>query len=278
MRLTKRLLLVLIAISTLGSQQALGVEGNTVSPELAATTVDVTRETPVAIEDIEERATALAVPHDEAQLRLQLERASIGFESDLIVSFPDTFAGVWLEADGPPGLSVALTHVDEGSLSRIQAMFDVPEAINVLKVDHSLAELLALQELMIQERGLLQQGALTIEGLDSTGGTYDLDIDVKANVVVVRVSSVDEEIASSVKRRYGEMVVLKAGATAPECTRTDCRYTLRGGLLSAGTNHNCSSAFTARTPITTTCCRQRIVEAPMTTRAPDSMVESDTGR
>lgn len=241
----RRFVIPLIAALTLTPMSALGADE---PPGDTAVTTEITSDTPYTDEDVAELAEYLGVSIDEADLRLQLERASIGFEPRLIETFPETFGGAWLEVDGPPGLTVALTSDADAALPVIQSMFDVPAEVRTVTVQHSLSALLALQEHMIADRAALQElDAPLVHALSGTGGNYDLDIDVKRSVVVVRLPEFSEELSEAFAQVYGtSMLVVEGNGSAPEaCTRADCRYTLRGGLRLTGGGDICSSAFSA---------------------------------
>lgn len=216
----------------------------------SAVTTEVTPDTPITDADVQEFATSLGINEDTARQRLELERASVGFEPRLIAAFPETFGGAWLETEGEPGLTVAVTNDAETARATIQSMFAVPEAVSTITVEHSLAELLLLQEEMIRDRTALQLGKSSLDRLDVTGGHYDLDIDVKRNTVVVRLREPRTDLVEALTSVYGtEMLVIEGNASAPEvCTRSDCRYTLRGGLRVISGSFACSSAFSAKSP------------------------------
>lgn len=217
------------------------------STEPTAVTTEVTRDTPITAEHVNEVVKHLGLSPEDAELKLRLERASIGFEAELIAAFPEIFAGAWLAAEGPPGLTVALADDTDAALAQIQKMFAFPDRVSVVKVRYSFAQLLALQEAMIQDRTRLQSdgaGPLAV-----TRGIYDLDIDVQRNTVVVRLPELTDELRKLFTDAYGsDMVVVEGNASMPEaCTATDCRYTLRGGLRTD--NYlSCSTAFSAKTP------------------------------
>lgn len=193
----------LIAALALMPMSAWATDGNSVGTEPLVAT-EITREMPYSAEDISERAAHLRISMEEAELRLQLERASIGFEPELIEAFGQTFGGVWLEADGAPSLTVALTNGAEAALPVIQSMFAVPDAVRTVTVKHSLADLLALQETMIAERAALQAGEVPlVNALASTAGNYDLDVDVLRNVVVVHLEDATDALVSAFTETYG---------------------------------------------------------------------------
>lgn len=211
-------------------------------------TTEITPETPYTAADVSEIASHFGISEEEADLRLRLERASVGFEPQLIEAFPATFGGAWLETDGAPGLTVALTSGAADALPVIQSMFAIPDAVRTVTVEHSLGDLLALQQQMIDDRTALQSSdAPLVHVLSVTGGNYDLDIDVQRSVVVVRLPEFSEELSDAFAQLYGtSMLVVEGNGSAPEvCTRADCRYTLRGGLRLTGGGDVCSSAFSA---------------------------------
>jgi len=245
---SKFVVVLLLAALTLLPMSASAAEPDWPGADLSVTT-EITPETPYTSQDVSDRAAHLGVSLEEADLRLQLERASVGLEPKLIEAFPETFGGVWLEAEGAPGLTVALTDGAEAALPLVQSMFAVPDAVYTITVEHSLADLLALQEEILADRTALQAGeAAGIHELATTAGNYDLDVDVQRNTVVVHLEDPTDALASAFAELYGSsMLVVEGDRASPHCTRADCRYTLRGGLRvenSAG-GTDCSSGFTA---------------------------------
>ncbi|MGH2381117.1 MAG: hypothetical protein ACRDG7_07835, partial [Candidatus Limnocylindria bacterium] len=214
----------------------LGADAPVQGGDLQVTT-EITPETPYTAADVSELASHLGISEDEADLRLRLERASVGFEPQLIEAFPATFGGAWLETEGAPGLTVALTSGADDALPVIQSMFAIPHAVRTVTVEHSLGDLLALQQQMIDDRTASQSAdAPLVYALSVTSGNYDLDIDVQRSVVVVRLPEFSEELSEAFEQLYGtSMLVVEGKGSAPEvCTRADCRYTLRGGLRLTG--------------------------------------------
>lgn len=228
---------------------AIGVDEAASVDKVPLVTTEITPDTPYTVDDVTELVSYLGISEDEAELRLQLERASVGLEPKLIEAFPQTFGGAWLEADGPPGLTVALTGGTAEALPVIQSMFGFSDAVQTVTVKHSLADLLALQEQMIADRAVLEAAdAPLVRALSATDGNYDLDIDVKRSVVIVRLPEFTEDLAAAFEQIYGtSMLVVEGNGSAPEvCTRADCRYTLRGGLrVENASGSDCSSAFSA---------------------------------
>lgn len=233
---------VLALMPTSGS--AIGRES--VSEPLVTT--EITTDTPYTAADVSERAAHLDVSLNEADLRLRLERASIGIEPMLIEAFPDTFAGMWLETEGSPGLTVALTKGAEAALPVIRSMFAIPEAVRTVGVEHSLADLLALQRRLMLDRSALQAEALPlVHALAPTGGNYDLDVDTHRNTVVVHLEDRTDALASAFAELYGtEMLTVEGNRGSPHCSISDCRYTLRGGLrVEDRYGSDCTSGFSA---------------------------------
>lgn len=222
--------------------------------EAPQATVELTRDATYSERDVAEIAEYLGVSLEEADLRLRLERASVGLEPELIKAFPDTFAGAWLNAKGEPGLTVALTADGDRALGVIQSLFALPEYVSTVTVEHALRDLIDLQETMIADRAALQAGNARdgmLSALSATKGEYDLDIDVHRNTVVIRVEEPNELLATRFADLYGaEMVVVEGNRSSPSaCTRQDCRYTLQGGLRVANANDiGCSSGFSTFQP------------------------------
>lgn len=197
----KRKLLATLLAGAVGLLPAAVHSSDASSDDL--TTTHITSEVPLTAPDVDELAKDLGITSDEAELRLTLERASVGFEPALWEAFPDTFGGAWLEVDGPPGLTVALTHEADEALSTIRSMFSVPEAVRTVTVAHSYAELVELQERMIADRTLLQLGDVPeAHVLATTAGVYDLDIDVQRSLVVVHLPDLQHDLVDAFYALY----------------------------------------------------------------------------
>ncbi|MDQ3740073.1 MAG: S1 family peptidase, partial [Actinomycetota bacterium] len=110
----------------------------------------------------------------------------------------------------------------------------------------SLADLRARQAAMIEDRAHARAGLLLLPGAD--GGRYDIWIDEPANALVVRLENGSPAAAAAFRGRYGDDVVVQSGPIAQpdDCTRSDCRYDLRGGLMVYSDTGSCTSAFTVR--------------------------------
>ena len=243
---TPRRLFVLSLVLVLAPTTVQGADGPQGGDPLIATEIEPNA--PYTASDVAARASELGITDEEAELRIRLEAASVGFEPKLIDALSTTFGGAWLEVDGEPGLTVAVTRDTDDALRLVQSMFALPSSVRIVEVRHSLSELLALQERMIKDRSALEDGtAKLVEPLSDTGGIYDLDIDVKRSVVVVRLPRLTDALRDAFASIYGtEMVVVEGNGSVPEvCTRADCRYTLRGGLRITGGGSTCSSAFSA---------------------------------
>jgi len=161
--------------------------------------------------------------------------------------FPDTYAGAYMtEGVGGP-IFIAFTTGAEESVERLAQAFPQPQLLQAVTFEHSLAELEAKQERMIEDRERIHLGQLEIPGIPQH---YDLDIDVTRNAVIVIVPTWTPAIATAFKTRYGDDVRIDPGplAEVADCTRNDCRYQLRSGLRMkrgdfATSGIYCSSAF-----------------------------------
>lgn len=205
----------------------------------------------IAESDVNALAEHEGVTLAEARYRIELESLAADLEPLVVSRWPDTFAGLWLRTDGPPGIVIAFTERAEANLAALAADFARPEALSVVHVERSLSDLVALQERMRLDRTAIQSGTagLIPWPIASTDGLYDLGIDVTTNQVVVYVEEPAQALLDLFVQQYGDAIRLEAGVTQPACQRHDCRYTMRGGLWLTRPNFQqlCTASFTAFT-------------------------------
>lgn len=186
--------------------------------------------------------------------RLRVEDAVLdGFVSSVSERWPNEFAGLWLASDGTPTVYVAFTQRAEEIVDALRTELPFPNALRPVRLRYSLTDLETLQNKMISDRSDLQVGrgeGKLPEGIAKTNGQYDLDIDVPANRVVVHLAKLDTEQTSAFTKEYGaERLVFRAGLVQPDCSRTNCGTSMRGGLRITTPHENpgyvyvCSTAF-----------------------------------
>jgi hypothetical protein len=185
--------------------------------------------------------------------RFHIEDALVdGFVSYVAERWPYEFAGLWIGDSEPPLVYVAFTSRSREFVDILAERFPVRNALRPVYHRYSLAELEAMQTRMIADRTSLQQrGAEQLpDGILRTEGRYDLDIDVSANKVVVHLPQTDDGIIAAFLRHYpSHMLSFREGVVEPDCTRTNCGRSMRGGLQittpheDLGYLYVCSSAF-----------------------------------
>lgn len=183
-----------------------------------------------------------------AERAMRLESATLGLEELINARWTDSFAGMWLSIDSEPGLFVAFTNSDRSRNGILADAFGYPDDIHFLVADHSLAELQDLQLQLRDARASMQSGArLGIQAIDDTKGQFDLDIDVRANRVVVRVERRTDSIATAFIGVYGrEWIEVREGITHFQCLPTDCYDNMMSGLQYGDAGGPwCTTAFSA---------------------------------
>ena len=188
-----------------------------------------------------------------------------GFQADVRklegkarTKFEDTFAGVWIDEDDPNGtVFVAFTDDAKESLTSVRKGFDQRELLRPVTAKRSLRTLEQMEERMIDDRALVQQGQLSIPGMPAA---YDLEIDVTENVAVATVDQRDTSQAEAAfEQRYGQGAIVQEGELmAPNalCSRSACGPGLRSGLLTYRVLNGqgqklCSSGFNVRIGVST---------------------------
>lgn len=197
-------------------------------------------------------------------------RAIEALEPEALRRWPQSFAGLWLEGDK---VFVAFTEHAERRVERLGRDFPKPGRLRAVSVDDSLAALRELQAQMIADRE--SNPPARRFGYDRARSTrpppderppetppeerppeprpepldYDLEIDIKRNVVVAIVEeAVTPELAAAFTERYGEDAVVEQGLLVEPlaCTsRLECTPFLRSGLQTQGST-NCSTAFNSQ--------------------------------
>ncbi len=162
---------------------------------------------------------------------------------------------MWLQKDGPPGLVVAFTEDAEANGRTLRSTFEFPELVRTDTVERSMADLEAQLSRMVEERdqiGVGRRPSGIADPIYGTGGEYTLGIRPSENAVMVYTPEASSELLDAFKEAYGSGVVVVGRDIQPlACSRTDCRYELRGGLkvqVTTSPNDYCSSAFAARSP------------------------------
>jgi len=181
---------------------------------------------------VEERELAAAISAVEIEAR---ERWS------------DGFAGMWRTAEGQGPIHVAFTAQAAARVADLAADFPRPDLLQAVTFERSLAQLEAIQAEIAVDREQVRRGALDLEGI--ADHRYNTDIDQARNVVEVQIKNADQRTRDTFEDRYREAIIVKEGPVgAPgQCSRTDCRYTLRSGLRTDLNSGWCSTAFAVRT-------------------------------
>ena len=189
--------------------------------------------------------------------KLRALRAVSNLEPRALRRWPKTFGGLWLGRGGR--IVVAFTSKARARAERLSSKLPAGKRLRAVRVDDSLASLRELQARMIADRQLDPPTVVA----DPTGRrpvlvplVYDLDIDVKRNLVVAIVEQpVTAELTALFTARYGEDVVVEQGRLArPQglivCSaRNACPPTLRSGLETVAESKTaCSTAFTVSYP------------------------------
>lgn len=187
---------------------------------------------------------------DEAIRRFDVERATIALQEEAETRWPTTFAGLWIDQQ-PFGVSVAFTRNADSNVESLKQQFPYPGDLRAVTSRYGLAMLTALQERMGDDRRALQEGTEPEHlppAIRDTRGVYDLDIDVPAATVIVRLADPTDAHRDAFASTYSPAVTVEEGLAEPAaCTQTDCRYAMMGGLKLnlGGTSGYCSSAFAA---------------------------------
>ena len=166
--------------------------------------------------------------------------------------WPESFGGLWLKGGK---VFVAFTERPKRRVEQLASRHPRPNTLRAVAVDDSLAALERLQAQMIADKQ-----ANPVIATDPASGrpvrlSYDLDIDVKRNVVLAIVErAVTPELATAFASRYGEDVLVEQGGLVTAeglftcLSRDNCPPTLRAGLRADDPFATCSTAFTVAYP------------------------------
>lgn len=203
--------------------------------------------------DIEATALALNTSKQQAERRIRIEGAAVSLQREVESRWPETTAGVWLSEAVEPALSVAFTENAEANVEQLSGAFPYPEILRPVTFARSLIDLQGIQRKIVAERTALQSGSAPAglgPAIRGTDGHYDIEIRVQDNLIIVRAEPPSDELVPEFRARYGEPIEVERGVTEPDCTRVDCRFSMRGGLRIVGPSFGCSTAFTAFGPAT----------------------------
>ena len=115
----------------------------------------------------------------------------------------DTFAGLWLGREHR--IFIAFTDDAERKVARLAECYPRPHELEAVTFERPLRELEQLQHQIIGNQ----------ESDDRVvPDSYDVDIDVKRNVVVAIVEQATEETRDAFRERYGQAVVVREGSLA----------------------------------------------------------------
>lgn len=245
------ILLIVIASSGLGAMAppATADTGPVAAPEWEPAR-DAARH--VVSEDTKTLAAEQGITLDEASTRRRVEAAAAVLQSRIAEQQSDTFAGLWITTNNPPLVNVAFVESAFHNVERLREQFPFPELLRPRAARHSVEALRSLQGRMINERTAVALGRAPVDlpvAILATSGHYDLYIDVQRNAIITRVQGSATALSEAFTSRYGtDRVLVEEGILEPAaCTRSDCRYSMRGGLrLTKGSDPGyCSSAFSA---------------------------------
>jgi streptogrisin C len=204
---------------------------------------------PIAEGDLVARSRDEGISREESLRRFRVEDAAAVLQTKAAARWPDSFAGLWLDRANF-GVNVAFTRNAAANVDALRDDFPYPAELRALDRRGSLVSLGARQRRLGTDRGELQEGRARPDlpaAVRSTGGRYDLDIDVPAGNLVVRVEQATPDVVQGFRQAYGPDVVVEPGMAAPSaCGQWDCRSAMMGGLaFTFGGGGYCSSAFSA---------------------------------
>lgn len=200
--------------------------------------------------EVAARAADERVSLAEAERRIRVDSAAAALQATARDRWPSTFAGLWIDTE-PFGVTVAFTRDAKANVAALRADFPYPADLVAATRSRSAQDLASVIERLQAARADLKRGerpAAVPPALADTAGAFDLDVDVRANTVVVRVEQVTPELSAQLHGAYGGAVQAKPGMAVPAaCNLTDCRWAMLGGIkLNLGTTTGyCSSAFAA---------------------------------
>lgn len=190
-------------------------------------------------------AAHLGVSVAEAQRRIDLQDDAGRLEALAQRTWPETFAGLWIDHADGASVNVAFTRDAGKNVAVLKEAFAYPASLRARTAARSLRSMTALLDRMVAEREVAKAGRLAFAGV--AGGTYDMDVDVVANHVTVTAPAATDDTWSAFAARYGEAVVVQRGPVSRfrACDSTDCRYSLRSGLrVDNPSGLGCTTAFT----------------------------------
>lgn len=230
-RITRRraMLAPFAALLVLSAVPAAGQQAATASPgEMAAKSM----------------AAALRIPLADARGRIARQDHLGEIAALAARRSPETFGGAWIDHADGGALVLAYTRDPAGAVAALRTEVTGNAPLRPAHVDRSMADLLAVQQRLIADRELARAGKLSLRGID--GASYEFEVDVVRNAVVVRVPTL-HPAAESLRARYGADITVEAGPLSlpATCTQSDCRYTLRSGLSITRSGAGCTSAFGA---------------------------------
>lgn len=239
-----------LTVGTGATAGAVGAADQAESPGSAAPNWTYSADDVTVDGDIDARAIGESISRGEAERRLRADRAASHLQDIVQARWPETFAGLWIDHD-PYRINLAFTRDAAANVTELRTSFPYPNDLAPVDALRSFTALSTLQGKLASERNSLQQGR-DVPGMPdairSTRGVYDLNIDIRAGQVEVRVARVTAAIRTAFTQRYGgPVVVVERGLAKPRtCTQADCRYAMLGGLqLEIPGQGWCSSAFTA---------------------------------
>jgi hypothetical protein len=138
--------------------------------------------------DLQELAQRLNITIAEARLRMQVENAAVTLQNYAAESWPDSFAGLWIDPSGEPVVSIAFTDTNPGRLNKIQDVFPFPELLRLASARSSYASLTDAHLQMVADRSILQDGGTHLRlpaAIAEARGKYDLDISIPDGTILV---------------------------------------------------------------------------------------------
>lgn len=187
----------------------------------------------ISEEDIADRQVAYSASRDQAIGRIRLEDAVNGLPDRLLSDYPTSFAGAWITASPNARVVVAFAGLSdiEAAASAVRQMFAYPDMLDVVEVSRSYTDLEDLQEDVLVSDTLKDRTSFAVAIDEQTNG-----VTVLLGLEDPRGSNASEAavIASELEAAFG------VGAVAVEvrepfqtaaCTRANCQWTMRGGLL-----------------------------------------------
>lgn len=171
---------------------------------------------PSSEEEVGRFAEEMGVDRDVARALLAAEDAALGIERRLAEQHPESFAGLWVNDGGTPGLTVAFTGKARTFRGDVEQLYGGPGLVHLRSVDHSLAELAAVQQQMVADRDIVRRAgagqslsaseqertSVLGGGVAETRGEYGLDIDVFTNALVVGVSEPSPTLLDDLRAAY----------------------------------------------------------------------------